>query len=64
MKTISIQWSTDDVVMTAEKMGFYLTDNEADKILDELLENHDPQLGINWDVIENYIQKYIDEKQN
>ena len=63
MKTIQINWSTIDVVNTAEQMNIYLTDEEADKILDELEENHDPQLGINWDVIENYIQQYLDEQE-
>jgi hypothetical protein len=36
MKTIQINWSTIDVVNTAEQMNIYLTDEEADKILDEL----------------------------
>ena len=63
MKTISIKWSTDDVLGVAENMDIELTEEEADKILDELEYYHDAQLGICWAIIENYIQQHIDEKE-
>ena len=63
MKTISIKWSTDDVLGVAENMEIKLTEKEADNILDQLYRLHDADLGINWLVIENYIEQYIDEKQ-
>jgi hypothetical protein len=63
MKTISIKWSTDDVLGVAENMDIELTEEEADKILDELEYYHDAELGICWAIIENYIQQHIDEKE-
>ena len=42
---------------------FELTEEEADKILDELEYYHDAELGICWAIIENYIQQHIDEKE-
>ena len=63
MKTISIKWSTDDVLGVAENMDIELTEKEADGILEKLEYYHDAELGINWLVIESYIEQYIDEKQ-
>jgi hypothetical protein len=63
MKTISIKWSTDDVLGTAESMEIELTEQEADKILDELERCHDAELGINWLVIESYIEDFIQTKK-
>ena len=63
MKTIEIKWATEDVLGKADEMGIKLTENEADKILNQLLRLHDAELGINWLVIENYIQEHIDEKK-
>ena len=36
MKTITIKWSTDDVLGIAENMDIELTEQEADKILENL----------------------------
>jgi len=63
MKTIEIKWATEDVLGKADEMGIKLTENEADKILNQLLRLHDAELGINWLVIENYIQEHIDDKK-
>jgi hypothetical protein len=63
MKTIEIKWSTEDVLGKADEMDIKLTEIEADKILDQLYRLHDADLGINWLVIENYIQQHIDDKK-
>jgi hypothetical protein len=63
MKTISIKWSTLDVLGVAENMEIDLTEQEADKILDAIEYYHDAELGINWLVIESYIQDFIEEKK-
>jgi len=44
---ISIKWVVEDVI---EKHP-YLTDYEAARVLDYVLENHDANVGINWSVI-------------
>jgi len=43
---------------------FILTEKEADEILDKLDEFHDAELGINWLVIESYIESYIQMKED
>lgn len=63
MKTIAIKWSTHDVLGVAENMEIDLTEQEADQILEKIEYYHDAELGVNWLVIENYIQEFIDEKQ-
>jgi acyl-homoserine lactone acylase PvdQ len=59
MKTIEIKWSTDDVLMVADKMEVELSEKEADEILDRLLRYHDANVGINWDVIESHIEDLL-----
>lgn len=49
MKTISIKWSTVDVLSVRPD----LTEQQANKVLDALYNRHDATIGINWDVIEN-----------
>ena len=63
MKTITIKWSTDDVLGVAENMQIELTEQEADSILEKMEYYHDAELGINWLVIENYIQDFIQDKK-
>ena len=58
MKTISITWSTQDVLDVAEQMGHNISEVQADYILDRIHKNHDACIGINWDVIEATIQHY------
>jgi hypothetical protein len=58
MKNIAIKWSTEDILYTAENMEINLTEEEADKILEKLEYYHDAELGINWKVIEIYIQDF------
>lgn len=48
MKTISIIWSTEDVLGVRPD----LTEEQADAVLDALEGNHDASVGINWDAIE------------
>lgn len=61
MKTISISWSTQDVLMLADEMDVQLTEAQADEVLDRLVENHDGDIGINWGVIEFYIEEILEE---
>lgn len=45
---ISIIWHIEDV----QSIRPDLTNNQAGKVLEHLKENHDANLGINWEVIE------------
>jgi len=64
MKEIKITWSTDDVIVQANLIGVELTEQEADFILDELYEHHDPQIGICWDTISIYIHQFENERED
>ncbi len=73
--SISIIWHVDDVQMRLSIMEEYdwfkkkygnnveLTHNECMKILSNIESYHDAEVGISWDTIENYINKYLEKKR-
>jgi hypothetical protein len=63
MKTITIRWATQDILAVAENMTIQLTEQEADKILESMQKYYDSEFGINWGVIESYIQDFIQTKK-
>lgn len=52
-KTIAVKftWGTDDVLQTAKQHGIRLTDNQVSEVLDRMLEYHDANIGMSWEVI-------------
>ena len=66
-KTLTIEWSTEDIISQAFDMGVGLDIDQASEILEEVIDDHDASVGINWDVIEYHIsdsEYYIDELIN
>lgn len=63
MKTITIKWSTDDILYIAERFEIELTEQEANSILEKMEYYHDAEIGINWGVIESYIQDFNEDKK-
>lgn len=61
MKTISIVWSTNDILAKAEQLCINITENQADKLLDIIKHYHDAEVGINWDVISSYLFQFDHE---
>ena len=59
MKTINISWCTEDVM----SLDSTLSEQEADLVLENLEKNHNAELGINWEVIENTISFLENNKQ-
>ena len=55
-------WCRDDVIGTAENLGFTLTDDEVDVVLYMLIKRHDAEIGINWDVITFWIEEVVRER--
>lgn len=53
MKEINIIWNELDI----DSVDSSLTKNQRHKVLDLLLKNHDANIGINWDVVEQTIKK-------
>ena len=60
MKTITIKWSTNDVLSRAEDMGVEITGEQADEILQNVFDNHDATIGVNWEVIEFHIEDFLE----
>lgn len=55
-ETISIRWSVGDILEQAREKDYELTKEQALDILGSLKHNHDSSIGINWDVIDEYIE--------
>lgn len=45
---IALSWTVNDVLGACPG----LTEEEAEEVLEEILERHDASVGVNWDVIE------------
>lgn len=52
---IAVLWSILDVQHEAKDRDLELTDKEAKDLLDDMSSNHDATIGINWDVINTYL---------
>lgn len=59
---INITWSTEDVLHQAKEKGVKLTEDEANDILLYMERKHDACIGINWDVIDVYIDDLVDAR--
>lgn len=56
-KKESIKWSVNDF-LNYEKEGYIITPEQAQKALEEMIKNHDCEIGITWDSIEYYFEQY------
>jgi len=58
-------WTADDVLTYANDRFPYveLTDDDAVKIVKEMFHLHDPEVGLNWDVLHARIEEYIEDKE-
>ncbi|RZM26243.1 MAG: hypothetical protein EOO88_17720 [Pedobacter sp.] len=57
--TISIAWSLQDVELRAKEAGYLLNDGDTLKILEMLKDRHDANVGVNWDVIDDYMSYIV-----
>lgn len=60
-KTISIEWSLEDIYYQAKNDEVEITEEQASNILEDLKKHHDATIGINWDVISSYISQELNE---
>lgn len=60
MKTIEIKWSTKDVLYRAESWGISLTEAQGDQILQDVFDNHDADIGVNWLVIDYHTENFLE----
>ena len=54
---IAVVWHVCDIVDRAEEIGEDITENQALNVLEWLLQEHDANDGINWDVIDSALYK-------
>lgn len=57
---IFIEWQRDDITMRAEELGIELNEDQIWDILSCLQSNHDASVGINWDVIDYWIDDSLE----
>ena len=53
-------WMLDDVAGRAEEMDIEITDDQCRDVLSCLDRKHDACIGINWDVIDYWIDEVLD----
>ena len=56
---VSEWWHIDDVAMQAESQGETLTEEECRDVLAMVMRKHDCNIGINWDVIDYWIDEIV-----
>lgn len=54
-------WGVEDVVSRAADDGYKITDEQAAEILGEIIDDHDANIGINWNVISYHIDLYAEK---
>jgi hypothetical protein len=52
-------WHIDDVIEQAENQGEQLTEKQAREVLKLIEENHDCEVGINWDVVDHWVEHVV-----
>lgn len=61
-KRESIKWSWEDIYYPAGEQGYKCSKEQAQEILEDMIDNHDAELGINWNVVNCYIQDNCNKK--
>lgn len=56
-------WHKDDVISQAESNGIDITDDEARDVMAMVIRKHDCNIGINWDVIDYWIDEIVAERE-
>ena len=61
---VSEWWHIDDVQAQAENMGEVLTEQECRDVLAMVMRKHDCNIGINWDVIDYWIDETLKDREH
>jgi hypothetical protein len=60
---ITEHWHIDDVIEQAENNGEQVTIEEARWVLQMVDKNHDCEVGINWDVIDSWVDRVVEQRE-
>ena len=61
VESIDLRWTRDDVFHKAKEMEVVITMEQASEVLEALLDNHDANFGVSWDMIEIEIRKVLED---
>ena len=65
--SFTIRWDIEDIKLHLEdqerEFDPPLTDEDYREILNDMKSNHDCMVGINWEVIDVYVDKYVYDKE-
>jgi hypothetical protein len=53
-------WCLADIISKASEMGYIIEEKEAQEIAAEIESNFDATIGVNWDIIEEAINEYLE----
>ena len=60
---LDVTWVIDDVIWRAKDRGVKLSRAEASEVMGKLYKRHDASIGINWEVIDVWIDDVISERK-
>ena len=64
--SFTIKWCIEDIKVSLKdrnkELNPPLTDEDCREILNNMKSNHDATIGINWEVIDIYVDSYIDSR--
>jgi hypothetical protein len=56
-------WHIDDIIEQAENCGEQVTEDEAREVLRLMIKEHDCNIGINWDVIDAWVDHVVGQRK-
>ena len=64
--TISLEWTTDDVKeqLRARGLDNKLTTDECRIVLNLMLDKHDADIGVNWNVMDVHIDRVFELRES
>ena len=57
-KAESVKWSWEDFQGRAQDRGIKLSKKKCQELLEQMIRKHDASIGINWDVLDCYIDNF------
>lgn len=63
-KSMFIEWRTDDIIERAKEHDIILDEDAAVEILSSMDDKHDANEGINWYVIDVFIENHVGDDSN
>lgn len=54
----AVCWAPEDMIHMAKTEGWELSEDDAQEALEEMIDEHDCSVGITWETVSFYIDKY------